>query len=67
MKTFLISAVIATLAGASASYATPLIDKPSTPQTATLRAAITPSQKANISNWHADAKPKEHHRNKFTG
>ncbi|MBB4953289.1 hypothetical protein H4S14_001443 [Agrobacterium vitis] len=67
MKTLLISAVIATLAGVSASYAAPVPDKQNDARPAFGQTATSTHQKADTSNWHADAYPHEHHRNKYTG
>ncbi|TWD58238.1 hypothetical protein FB480_1011002 [Agrobacterium vitis] len=65
MKTLLISAVIATLAGASASYAAPVRDKHTPPQATVTQTTSTTDKTAQ--NNSDQMYPHEHHRNEFTG
>lgn len=69
MKTLLMSAVIATLAGASATYAASVQTSETAPQAAVTQSATTTDQKADGNTWqtHAQEYPHQHHRNKFTG
>jgi opacity protein-like surface antigen len=69
MKTLVISAVIATLASASASFAAPVQYKHTAPQAAATQTTTTTDNKADTSNWHADGQlyPHQHHRNEYTG
>jgi opacity protein-like surface antigen len=65
MKTLLISAVIATLASASASYAATVQDRHIQPQAAVTQTVSKTYQKAQ--NNSDQMYPHEHHRNEFTG
>lgn len=65
MKTLLMSAVIATLAGASATYAAPVQDKHTQPQAAVTQTISTRDKTAQ--NNSDQMYPHEHHRNEFTG